>query len=560
MGKSGRKSSDSQPELTEEQRSPAAGGTVPRFGVDTRLGSAPGVPLPSRPEEAEWPQEQSAESGHTWSNLADDLIAAINRSSHDSLPPVVPPEASEDGDGDDDEPDLSMDMYTVPSLPDIGDVADTLMFNKRAKVTADPEEPGDLIGGRYRPGEGLGDGGMARIFQAEHVSLGKQFALKVIQKEYWDDTQVREMFLREAVVASQLEHPNIVQVTDFGLDDQLGAYIVMELLKGQTLRAQINETRGMPISAVLDVMLQTASALHYMHNQNYVHCDVKSENVFLCRQPEGERQRHVVKLIDFGLSKAEALGAKLARSEVGGTPEYIAPEQIRGKAPQPSMDVYSLGVVFYEMLTGVLPFNGTAKELIQHHLKTPPPSVSEFMDEPPDEQVEQLIQQLLAKDPDKRPQSAGQVVYHLRTLADMLGLSHANTRRRQRTRTSPQKQTRELLELRAMVKHCPIPIFRVSTDGILQTGNRAFFEFVRMKAEQAVGMPLEETRLRIIFPEVADEIVTSAATGDTTPVVRTASFKHTAKPVSVKIMLMPESDDNGDIHHFTGIIHSLNPE
>ncbi len=560
MPKHSKETSGSEPTIEQDPRSPSVTKTEPRFGPDTVLGSAPNVRLPANPNSGDCEQDPSRVEGHSWSSLADELIEAINHSSHDQLSPVrLPPSSSPSGDHDEEEDGPMDDLYTVPSLPDIGDVADTLMFNKVVKRSeSQPEEAGDLIGGRYRPIESLGDGGMARLFKVEHVSLGKHFALKVIQKEYWDDAQVRQMFFREAKVASKLDHPNIVQVTDFGVDQTYGAYIVMELLKGQTLRARLNES-PVPVSAALDVMLQIASALHYMHNQNFIHCDVKSENVFLCRQPEGERQRHLVKIIDFGLSKAEALGAKLARSEVGGTPEYIAPEQIRGKAPQPSMDIYALGVVFFEALTGELPFYGTAKELIQHHLKTSPPKLGDFLDELPDEQVEQLVQQLLEKDPAKRPQSAGQVVYHLRTIADMLGLSHAHARRRP-TSTSPQKQTRALLELRAMVAHCPIPLFRVSADGILQTGNRAFFDFVRLEEQEAVGMPLEETRLRYIFPEVADRIVAAAATDSNVPVVRTARFERTDKPVSVKIMLMPEQDDHGDIHHFTGIIHSLNSE
>ncbi len=557
MDKRSSKSSEKLPASSGDQPSEPVTRTEPRFGEESGIDDAHLVQLPVAPFGADWQSDAVPGPKQTWSSLADELIEAINRSTQDNLPnleePGEPPQ-------DEDPLDLSTEHHTVPRLPDIGDVADTLMFDKPVKPSVAPAEPGDLIGGRYRPMKDIGDGGMARIFQVEHASLGKHFALKVIHKEYWDDAQVQQMFFREAKVASHLEHPSIVQVIDFGVDDKLGAYIVMELLKGQTLRSRLAETRGMPISAVLEVMLQTASALHYMHNQNFIHCDVKSENVFLCRQPEGERQRHIVKLIDFGLSKAEALGAKLARSEVGGTPEYIAPEQIRGVAPQPSMDIYALGVVFFEALTGSLPFTGTAKELIQHHLKTPAPKLEDYLDEPPDEPVEQLVAQLLSKDPSARPQSAGQVVYHLRTIADMLGLSHAHTRRQPRARTSPQKQTRELLELRAMVHHCPLPLFRVSSDGILQTGNRAFFDFVRLEADQAIGMPLEETRLRTIFPEVAEELVACAATGNAEPVVRSASFKHTKRPVSVKIMFMPEMDDDGDIHHFTGIIHSLSVE
>lgn len=413
-----------------------------------------------------------------------------------------------------------------------------------------------LIGGRYQVDEELADGGMARVFRVQHVDLGKPFALKLIRDNLSENAAARQMFYREAQISSALEHPHIVQVTDFGVDDTLGAYIVMEYLQGVTLRAHLRRTGGLPLQQGLPLVIQIAQALHYMHGQGLIHCDVKSENVFLCRPPEGERQRILVKLIDFGLSKASAQNVRLASSEVAGTPEYIAPEQIRAVAPQPSMDVYSLGILFYEVLTGSTPYSGSPQDLLFAHLNARPVPPSERLPEPLDENVEQFVMRLIAKRPQNRPSSMGQVLYHLRTLSDMLGFGEA---RRVNARTGKLQTVTHGAppsHQQAMVSCCPLPMFRVDDNGRLVAANHAFGEFVRAPRRELIGSSLGDTRLSYIYPDVMTVIRDICQNKTSTPVVRVVAFGGHGTTTTVRIVLMPEHDKSSP-QHLSGIIHPL---
>ncbi len=416
-----------------------------------------------------------------------------------------------------------------------------------------------LVDNRYLLNEEVAGGGMARVFEVLHVDLGKTFALKLIHDNLSEDPAARKMFYREAQVTSALDHPNIVQVTDFGVDDHLGAFIVMEYLKGMTLRAHLRQAGGLPLHQGIPIVLQIAQALHYMHGQGLIHCDVKSENVFLCRPPEGERQRIHVKMIDFGLSKHAVRGVKLASVEVGGTPEYVAPEQIQGMAPQPSMDVYSLGILFYEVLTGRTPFSGSPQDLIFAHLNARPVPLSERMPEPLDEQVEQFVMRMIAKKPAERPSSMAQVIYQLRTLADMLGYAEPR-RAKPPTGKSRAPVLDEAAEHRqAMVRYCPLPMFRVDEAGTLVAANAAFSEFVRESRSKIIGLSLNETRLRYIYPDVVRDVQEAAGRKSSKPLVRIVAFGGKRGAATVRIVIVPEPQ-NGGKRYLSGIIHPLEGE
>ena len=425
---------------------------------------------------------------------------------------------------------------TDPRLPDAPDVG---------KV---------VIAARYRVVAGLAKGGMARLYKVAHVSLGKEFALKILPRKTASDPQMRQKFIREARVSSQMEHPNIVQVIDFGVDPKHGAFIVMEYLKGETLRERLAREKRLREGAALDIVLQTAEALNYMHKQNIIHCDIKADNVFLCRPPPDQRQRRVVKLIDFGLSRSVAMGTTLARSEVGGTPQYVAPEQIQGMAPQPSMDIYSLGVLSYEMITGRQPFAGSASELLSAHQLEIPPPPSSVLGEPLDERVEAFILKALSKDPADRQPNMGQVIFELRTLMEMLGL--ARTRRQKAVFQS--RPGRGLDQLRPIFDHCPCPLFRLDRDGKVLAANPAFCDFVRAKPVQVLGASIDQTRLKNIYPEIKADLRSAVEDGRSAPMHQVIAIpKGTGGELSVMIGLAPEQDDAGHVTHFTGVIHRL---
>ena len=408
-----------------------------------------------------------------------------------------------------------------------------------------------VIAGRYRIMDDIGSGGMARIYKVNHIHLGKEFALKIIHPEMSGQARLRRAFFREAQVASQFEHPNIVKVTDFGADERRGAYIVMEYLRGETLHARIRRERQLRLPVALDVALQIAEAVRYMHENAVIHCDLKSENIFLCENPGEGRRRAMVKLIDFGLSRTEVLGAKVVQSEVAGTPEYMAPEHIRRVSPQPSIDVYALGILLYEMISGRLPFTGTIEEVILKQVNDKVTPFSEVLDEPLDERACALVYKALEKDPEDRQGSMGQMLYELRTLMDMLGLSHS------RSRSAVVRRQVSVVESegpRLAFDHCPCPLFRLDRDASILAANGAFCDFVREPVERLSGKPLTATRMAPLYPELRADL--SACSGEGTQIqhVMTFNAKSDGRQAAALVWIVPEFDDGGACISYTGII------
>jgi len=425
-------------------------------------------------------------------------------------------------------------------------------FSSGGMRPATAEGTDEIVGERYRIIAPLATGGMARIHLVRHLNLGKEFALKIIHSDLSSDAQMRKNFIREARVSSLLEHPNIVQVTDFGVDTRHGAYIVMELLRGESLHDRLCRERRLRLHLALDIALQVAEALHYMHQQNIIHCDIKPENIFLAEPPRERRRRVVVKLIDFGLSRREALGAQLASSEVGGTPHFMAPEQIRGSAPQPSMDIYALGVLLYEMVVGALPFDGELSELLAAQLHEEPPVPSRMLDEPLDEYVDQLILKALAKNPADRQPSMGQMIFEIRTVMEMLGF------RSRRQRAEPKRAAAQeepgVEEILRVFDRCPCPLFRIDTEPKILVANAAFCTFVGGREPvDPVGKPLDTTRLGKFYPNLRMDVLEAAL--NKTPIQRILTFhKDAERTVSVMIWLVPELDEETGATTFVGII------
>src|ERR671914_273646 len=273
---------------------------------------------------------------------------------------------------------------------------------------------GTLFAERYRVTRKLGGGGMADVYLAEDQELGRRVAIKILHHRYANDDQFVERFRREATHAAGLSHPNIVSVYDRGSTD--GSYfIVMEYVEGKTLKDLIR-TRGLcPIPMAIAYTRQILSALRYAHRNGVVHRDIKPHNVIV--DPEG-----VVKVTDFGIARAGA-SQMTEEGAIIGTAQYLSPEQARGAPVDQTSDLYSTGIVLYELLTGTVPFSGeTPVEIAMKHLSQPPEPPSTRRPEVPRD-LDYVVLRALAKDPAERYHSAEEMDSDLERIARGIGVS-----------------------------------------------------------------------------------------------------------------------------------------
>jgi eukaryotic-like serine/threonine-protein kinase len=256
---------------------------------------------------------------------------------------------------------------------------------------------GTLFDGRYQVVRKLGSGGMATVYLAEDQELGRRVAIKILNDRHAGDEQFVERFRREAKNAAALSHPNIVSIYDRG-EAEGTYYIAMEFLDGRSLKELIVQRGPAPITVAVEYARQILSALRFAHRHGIVHRDIKPHNVLV--DAEGR-----VKVTDFGIARAGASQMTEAGSIVG-TAQYLSPEQARGTDVDQRSDLYSLGIVLYELLTGTLPFNGdTPVEIAMKHLSTVPEAPSARRPDVPRE-LDLIVTRALAKDPADRYQSA----------------------------------------------------------------------------------------------------------------------------------------------------------
>ncbi len=297
-----------------------------------------------------------------------------------------------------------------------------------------------VLHGKYRVGRRLGEGGMGAVYLAEHVGIGRAVALKVVHPELLADASAAERFVREARAAGGIQHRHVVNVTDFGVDQVAGrdvAYLVMEQLHGETLEAVLDRRRRLPVSQVVDIVDQVSAALAAAHERGVVHRDLKPANIWLT--PDARGGYHVT-LLDFGIAKLRDdavvkrdLAAPTAHAsavspptttQVGesiGTPAYMSPEQCVGDEVDRRSDLYSLGVVVYQMLIGALPYRGDTNALLrQHFIAEIPPFAPDAGIAPA---VEAVVRRALAKEPADRFQSAPAFAAALRANASGFGES-----------------------------------------------------------------------------------------------------------------------------------------
>jgi serine/threonine-protein kinase len=278
---------------------------------------------------------------------------------------------------------------------------------------------GTTLAGRYLVEEVIGEGGMATVYRARHKLVDRECAVKVMNPALATDPTTRERFRREAKSAQTLAHPNVIEIFDQGETPEGTTYIVMELLAGKTL-AQLTDMGAVPLPRALPIMIQIARGIARAHDLGVVHRDLKPENIFIVpRQVDGT---DLVKILDFGIAKSRGDTRLTNAGELFGTPQYLAPERITGGEAGPSVDLYAIGVIFFEMATGNLPFeaNDPTTFLIKHMKERPPPPRS--IDPRLPEKLDSLIVQLLEKDPKARPVDAHRIEQELVVLSRSLGI------------------------------------------------------------------------------------------------------------------------------------------
>jgi predicted Ser/Thr protein kinase len=286
-------------------------------------------------------------------------------------------------------------------------------FDGTRLIGEDPDELiGSVVDGRFTTKGLLGKGGMGTVYLAEQHSMGREIALKVLKPELSNNVEVVKRFLREARLASQLTSPHTISLYDFGRSEDGVLYIAMERLKGRTLRDVLEDEGAVEEARASRLAIQICESLGEAHEAGLVHRDIKPENIFVLHP---STPREFVKVLDFGIAKSFSDPKQTSLTRTGmvcGTPDYMSPEHASGRGAEAASDVYSMGIVLYQMLSGDVPFDAESPmEVLVKHLHDIPPPLSGRMDgRPLSRGMDELVSQCLAKKPALRPTNAGRLL------------------------------------------------------------------------------------------------------------------------------------------------------
>jgi len=325
---------------------------------------------------------------------------------------------------------------TDPEMrPRRGDTQDTVAARPSARIRVDEARGearamlrGTVIGGRYRVVRMIARGSMSRVYEAQQTSVRRPVALKLMSQRFATDDQAVGRFKREASVLAQIDHPNVVTVYDIGTTEHGEYFLVMEYVEGQPMSELIKEHGRLGPTRSMGLLLQVARALARVHGAGVIHRDLKPKNVLVTT---GRSGIEVAKVVDFGLAKVtveEPGDRALTRAgTILGTPEYMAPEQVRGTQVDHRADIYSFGCVAYEMLAGRPPFVGEEMSILYRQMNEMPMPMREVCPEadiPPS--FQQFVDRALAKDPGDRYESASEVYAELLRASDLAGVSRSD--------------------------------------------------------------------------------------------------------------------------------------
>ena len=232
-----------------------------------------------------------------------------------------------------------------------------------AAEAARPSRLGMLLGGRYVLEQRIGEGGVGEVYRAKDLRIGRYVALKALRGRFDAEATTGQRFLREGRLMSEVTHPGVAKVLDFGIENNATAYLVMELLSGESLEEALEREEQLPVEVVCVTICEVLATLSVMHARGIIHCDIKPGNIFLHRA-QGQA---AAKLLDFGLSKeTRASSGRITETGViNGTPYYIAPEMLRGQRPDAGCDLYAVGMILYEALAGDFPMDMSSERIVE---------------------------------------------------------------------------------------------------------------------------------------------------------------------------------------------------
>lgn len=303
---------------------------------------------------------------------------------------------------------------------------------------------GSKVGDRYEIVSVIASGGMGVVYQARHTLMNKIVAIKMLHSAYMHEQSALDRFLREAKIACQLSHPNIVVVHDFALTSDKKLYLVMDYVEGQTLEQILGGKKSLPVEELISIICQVCDGLTHAHDLGLIHRDLKPANIMITCDKSNKKQ---VKILDFGLAKALGEGREKGLSDTGialGTCYYMSPEQCCGKQADVRSEIYALGCVMFEAITGMPPFRGAnVLEVMQKHIRELARNMSELRsDITIPESIEKIVSKAMAKDPQQRFQSAADLK------AALLSMNESTAKKTEKAK--------DCLELQSIIAETPV--------------------------------------------------------------------------------------------------------